>query len=134
MPDPLIELALRVQLSGVPPAYGSWLLTPQPPLHEGEKPPVGQGGKENFRFIHQTCSIANPSTPSGHLNANPAKRRHNAAMQQFFPVGQGDWVWQRRLFRPRPFKCVFVFLSCLVGDVRWNWLVLVCWHWAGWMV
>jgi len=43
MPDPLIELALRVQLSGVPPAYGSWLLTPRPPLHEGEKHPVRQG-------------------------------------------------------------------------------------------
>ena len=40
--DPLIELALRVQLSGVPPAYGSWQLTPHPPLHEGEKQPVIQ--------------------------------------------------------------------------------------------
>ena len=46
MPDPLIELALRVQLSGVPPAYGSLLLTPRPPLHEGEKQPVGQEGKK----------------------------------------------------------------------------------------
>ena len=54
MTDPLIELALRVQLSGVPPAYGSWLLTPQPPLHEGEKQPVGQEGKENFHFVQQT--------------------------------------------------------------------------------
>lgn len=42
MPDPLIELALRVQPSGVPPAYGSWLLTPRPPLHEGEKQPCCQ--------------------------------------------------------------------------------------------
>jgi len=40
--DPLVELALRVHLSGVPPAYGSWLLTPHPPLHEGEKQPVLQ--------------------------------------------------------------------------------------------
>jgi hypothetical protein len=48
MPDPLIELALRVHLSGVPPAYGSWLLTPRPPLHEGEKQPVGQEGREEF--------------------------------------------------------------------------------------
>ena len=56
MPDPLIELALRVHLSGVPPAYGSWLLTPRPPLHEGEKQPVGQEGKGNFHFVQQTDS------------------------------------------------------------------------------
>jgi hypothetical protein len=51
MPDPLIELALRVQLSGVPPAYGSWLLTPQPPLHEGEKHPVRQEGREKCHHL-----------------------------------------------------------------------------------
>ena len=51
MTAPLIELALRVQLSGVPPAYGSWLLTPRPPLHEGEKQPAGQEGKKNHSLV-----------------------------------------------------------------------------------
>lgn len=52
MTDPLIELALRVQLSGVPPAYGSWQLTPHPPLHEGEKQPVNQEGRGKAAHQH----------------------------------------------------------------------------------
>ena len=62
MPDPLVKLALRVQLSGVPPAYGSWLLTPQPPLHEGEKQPVVKEGKEK---------IATSKTPTELAHSHP---------------------------------------------------------------
>jgi len=66
---PLSELALRVQLSGVPPAYGSWLLTPQPPLHEGEKQPVGQKGSEKraaSQKINTRCKITAIACSFGH--------------------------------------------------------------------
>jgi hypothetical protein len=71
MPDPLIELALRVQLSGVPPAYGSWLLTPRPPLHEGEKQPVGQETRGIRRSIQQTSINC-----KGNLSITSIDRRH----------------------------------------------------------
>jgi len=99
VPDPLVELALRVQLSGVPPAYGSWLLTPRPPLHEGEKQPVGQKSKGNCRSIHQTSGFFEKVKGLGRVG---------------------------RFLRCRLFKRVFNFFPAwwvMYGEIglRWTW-------------
>ena len=92
MPAPLIELALRVQLSGVPPAYGSWLLTPRPPLHEGEKQPVGQEGKKIAVTSHKTASAATDASASARFNTNTTGGRRSTTKAAIFSKGQGVGV------------------------------------------
>lgn len=89
MPDPLIELALRVQLSGVPPAYGSWLLTPRPPLHEGEKQPVGQEDKKKFQSTQQTSTSCESSLTTSSVERRRDRKQTQPQKQRFFEEVKG---------------------------------------------
>ena len=92
MPDPLIELALRVQLSGVPPAYGSWLLTPRPPLHEGEKQPIGRNAEKFSELIPQCEQIPRLLTSLNHSNLEPAGNSQNTTLQSLLGLFKGRCV------------------------------------------
>ena len=86
---PLSELALRVQLSGVPPAYGSWLLTPQPPLHEGEEQPVRQKGSGKRATSKKSIQVARSLPLLVRLDTDTAWRRRSTPRRRFSESHKG---------------------------------------------
>ena len=101
MTDPLIELALRVQLSGVPPAYGSWLLTPRPPLHEGEKQPC------NSEYSLQRGEEGAPRPTPRNLSLVFSTQKHQPGnFEGFYVLPQGDKIFGGSSVEPRSAVCI----------------------------
>ena len=125
--DPLIELALRVQLSGVPPAYGSWQLTPRPPLHEGEKQPVDQEGRggsgsSTLIWLSQWLNFIDRA-----IERRSGWKQPQDPEAAFSQADQGGWLGSGRFFHPGPFKRAFLFPVLLGWWVIFSEMRL---HWA----